>query len=187
VKFLPTDLPGVIVVEPTVHRDERGFFLEAYQADRYRENGITATFVQDNNSASVQRTLRGLHAQLAPRPQDKLIRVLDGEIYDVAVDARLGSPSFGKHFGVLLSSENHRQLYVPAGFLHGFLVTSERAEVEYKCSQVYAPEAEIAVSWDDPEIGIAWPLADPILSPRDGKAPRLADVHDRLPRFEDAA
>ncbi len=185
--FLPTDLPGVVLVEPTVRRDERGFFLEAYQAERYRDAGIAVRFVQDNHSASVAGTLRGLHAQLAPKAQAKLIRVLQGEIYDVAVDARIGSPSFGKHFGTVLSSQNHHQLFVPTGFLHGFVVTSERAEVEYKCSELYAPEHEIAVAWNDPEIGIGWPVADPILSPRDADAPSLAEVRDRLPRFEGGA
>lgn len=183
-KFRPTELPGVILVEPDVHRDERGFFLETYQAARYRENGIDAEFVQDNHSASVHGTLRGLHAQLAPRSQAKLIRVLCGEIFDVAVDARVGSPTFGRHTGARLSSDNHHQLYIPAGFLHGFVVISERAEVEYKCTALYAPECEVTVAWDDPAIGIAWPVEQPVLSPRDAAAPSLAEVRDRLMPYE---
>ncbi len=183
-KFQSTELPGVVLVEPDVHRDERGFFLETYQAARYRENGIPVEFVQDNHSASVRGTLRGLHAQLTPRPQAKLIRVLDGEIFDVAVDARVGSPTFGRHVGARLSSDNHHQIYVPAGFLHGFVVLSERAEVEYKCSALYAPECEVAVIWDDPDIAIDWPVERPVLSPRDSVAPRLADVRERLMPYE---
>jgi dTDP-4-dehydrorhamnose 3,5-epimerase len=186
VKFQSTELPGVILVEPDVHRDERGFFLESYQAARYRANGIEAEFVQDNHSASVRGTLRGLHAQLAPRAQAKLIRALSGEIFDVAVDARVGSPTFGRHVGATLSADNHHQLYVPAGFLHGFVVLSERAEVEYKCSAPYAPDCEVAVAWDDPELAIPWPVEDPVLSPRDAAAPRLADVRERLMRYEGA-
>jgi dTDP-4-dehydrorhamnose 3,5-epimerase len=183
-KFQATELPGVILVEPDVHRDERGFFLETYQKARYQENGIDVEFVQDNHSASVRGTLRGLHAQLTPHPQAKLIRALSGEIFDVAVDARVGSPTFGLHTGARLSSDNHRQLYVPAGFLHGFVVLSELAEVEYKCSALYAPDCEVAVAWNDPAIAIPWPVERPVLSPRDAAAPSLTDVRERLMPYE---
>ncbi len=182
-KFRTTELPGVVVVEPRVHRDDRGFLLESYQATRYRENGIPADFVQDNHSSSVHGTLRGLHAQLAPQAQAKLLRVIEGEVYDVAVDARVGSPTFGRYVGEMLSAENHHQLFIPAGFLHGFCVTSERAQVEYKCSALYAPECEIAVAWDDPEIGIRWPVEEPVVSARDAAALPLAELMERLPRY----
>ena len=182
-KFRTTELPGVVVVEPRVHRDDRGFLLESYQATRYRENGIPADFVQDNHSSSVHGTLRGLHAQLAPQAQAKLLRVIEGEVYDVAVDARVGSPTFGRYVGEMLSAENHHQLFIPAGFLHGFCVTSERAQVEYKCSALYAPECEIAVAWDDPEIGIRWPVEEPVVSARDATALPLAELMERLPRY----
>jgi dTDP-4-dehydrorhamnose 3,5-epimerase len=183
---LPTDLPDVLLIEPDVHRDARGFFLESWRAPRYRDAGIAAEFVQDNHSASVAGTLRGLHIQLAPRAQAKLVRVIEGEVHDVAVDIRLGSPTFGRYTAARLSAENFRQLYIPPGFAHGFCVTSPRAQVEYKCSEVYDASCELAIAWDDPEIGIAWPVAEPILSPRDRQAPRLADVRHRLPRFEES-
>jgi dTDP-4-dehydrorhamnose 3,5-epimerase len=185
VKFLPTKLPGVLIVEPVVHRDPRGFFLETYHAGKFREGGIEATFVQDNHSASTRGTLRGLHAQWR-RPQGKLVRVLLGEIFDVAVDARRGSPTFGQWVGVTLSHENVRQLWVPAGFIHGFCVTSERAEVEYKCTDVYDPGGELGVIWNDPDIGIEWPLRDPVLSAKDAAAPRLRDVGDKLVDWQPA-
>jgi dTDP-4-dehydrorhamnose 3,5-epimerase len=184
VKFQKTDLPGVILVEPDVHRDARGFFLETYQAERYRANGIPVEFVQDNHSASAKGTLRGLHIQLPPQAQAKLIRVLDGEIFDVAVDARIGSPTFGKHVGVRLSSENHHQLFVPTGFLHGFVVLSERAEVEYKCSAPYAPGCEVSVRWNDPDLAVPWPVEEPLLSTRDQSAPTLAEVRERMMPYE---
>jgi len=182
-KFEPTRLPGVLVVEPVVHRDARGFFLETYHAQKFREGGIAPAFVQDNHSASQRGTLRGLHAQWR-RPQGKLVRVLFGEIFDVAVDARRGSPTFGQWVGVHLSHDNFRQLWVPAGFLHGFCVLSERAEVEYKCTDLYDPGGELSVVWNDPDIGIEWPLAEPILSGKDAAAPRLREVGEKLPRFE---
>ena len=178
-RFIETNLPGVIVVEPCVHRDDRGFFVETYHAPRYREGGIGATFVQDNHSRSTKGTLRGLHAQF-PHPQGKLMRVIEGEIYDVAVDARRGSPTYGKHFAIVLSADNFRQVYVPPGLLHGFCVTSEVAEVEYKCTEVYDSSADFGVAWNDPEIGVHWPLAEPILSDKDHKAPPLREVQDRL-------
>ncbi len=181
--FLPTELPGVIVVEPTVHRDERGFLLESYHAQRYREGGIAVEFVQDNHSRSSRGTLRGLHAQ-TNQPQHKLVRVLLGEIYDVAVDVRRGSPTFGKHFAATLSADNFRQLFIPVGFVHGFAVTSEVAEVEYKCSDFYSPTSELGIAWNDPEIGIPWPIENPELSAKDREAPRLSEIDPkRLPEF----
>ena len=182
-KFAPTELTEVILVEPDVHRDERGFFLESYQREKYRDGGIAAEFVQDNHSRSARGTLRGLHAQLAPRAQAKLVRVVAGEIFDVAVDVRRGSPRFGRWVGVALSDRNFRQLYIPPGFAHGFCVLSERAEVEYKCSELYFPENEIAIAWNDPGIGVAWPVENPQLSKRDCEAPPLEAVLERLPHY----
>jgi dTDP-4-dehydrorhamnose 3,5-epimerase len=181
-RFVPSDIPGVVLVEPQVHRDGRGFFLETYHAGKYREGGIDAAFVQDNHSRSGRDTLRGLHAQ-SPRAQGKLVRVLQGEIWDVAVDVRRGSPTFGRHYGVVLSADNFRQLYVPPGLLHGFVVTSEIAEVEYKCTELYSPPDEFSVVWNDPELAIPWPVAAPILSTKDAMAPPLAKVRDRLVEY----
>ena len=178
----PTDLPGVLVVEPKVHRDDRGFFLETYHRERYREHGIDADFVQDNHSRSEGPILRGLHAQRT-RPQGKLVRVVAGEIFDVAVDIRRGSPSFKRWTGERLSAANAFQLWIPAGFAHGFCVLSDVAEVEYKCTQLYDPEDELSVAWDDPQIGIEWPEKDPVLSAKDKAAPRLSEVIDRLPAY----
>ena len=180
--FRPTPLAGVILVEPDVHSDARGFFLESFHAVKYAAAGITGPFVQDNHSKSGQGTLRGLHAQWR-KPQGKLVRTLAGEIFDVAVDVRLGSPTFGRWFGARLSHENHHQLWVPAGFIHGFCVLSETAEVEYKCTDLYDPGGELGVRWDDPEIGIDWPVAQPILSAKDAAAPLLAEVRDKLAAF----
>jgi dTDP-4-dehydrorhamnose 3,5-epimerase len=186
-KFIPTDLPGVIVIEPQVFRDERGFFLETYQREKYVAGGINATFVQDNHSRSVRHTLRGLHAQRG-RPQGKLIRVIEGEIFDVAVDVRRGSPAFGKWVGAWLSAENFRQIYIPPGFVHGFCVTSEIAQVEYKCTDYYDPASEMAVLWNEPTIGIEWPesllQAAPILSKKDQAGKTLMELMDVLPQFE---
>ncbi len=181
-RFIETDLPGVILVEPAVHRDDRGFLLEAYHAPRYREAGIRETFVQDNHTRSSRGTLRGLHAQF-PIPQGKLVRVIEGSIYDVAADVRLGSPTFGKFVATELSAEDFRQLYVPPGLLHGFCVTSDVAQVEYKCTAVYDPEGDFSGRWDDPELAIDWPVSDPILSEKDRRAPLLRDVRDRLIRY----
>ena len=187
-KFSPTELPGVILIEPQVFRDERGFFLETYQRAKYAAGGIDVTFVQDNHSRSVRHTLRGLHAQLR-RPQAKLIRVIEGEIFDVAVDVRRGSPSFGRWVGAWLSAENFRQMYVPPGFVHGFCVTSAVAQVEYKCSDYYDPASEVTVQWNEPTIGIAWPesvlAAAPILSQKDQTGKTLADLMEVLPKFEE--
>jgi dTDP-4-dehydrorhamnose 3,5-epimerase len=179
-KFLPTrELPEVVLVEPRVIRDDRGFFLETWHEQRYREGGIPGPFVQDNHSQSVRGTLRGLHAQVR-RPQGKLVRAVRGEIFDVAVDIRPGSPTFGRWTGATLTSDNFHQLWVPPGFAHGFCVLSDLAEVEYKCTDVYVREDEIAIAWNDPEIGIDWPVAAPLLSPRDRAALSLAAARERL-------
>lgn len=179
-----TDSPlaGVKMVHPVVHRDTRGFFLETYHQQRYVEAGIDTVFVQDNFSRSARGTIRGLHMQVTS-PQAKLVRVVAGAIFDVAVDVRIGSPSFGGWFGATLSSDNFTQLLIPAGFVHGFAVISDYAEIEYKCSAFYDPAHEIAVRWDDPAIGIDWPVTTPVLSARDAAAPRLADVRERLPHY----
>jgi len=178
-RFVETVIPGVILVEPLVHRDHRGFFLESYHESRFREGGIRGPFVQDNHSCSVKNTLRGLHGQ-SPHPQGKLVRVIAGEAFDVTVDVRRGSPAYGKYFATRLSAENFRQVYVPPGVIHGFLVTSEAAQFVYKCTEFYAPEAEFSIAWNDPDIGIAWPIDAPILSEKDRCAPRLKDVENRL-------
>ena len=184
-RFLETDLPGVVVVEPTVHRDRRGFFLETYHREKYTAGGIGATFVQDNHSRSGRGTLRGLHAQ-GRKPQGKLVRAVQGTIFDVAVDIRRGSPTFARWTGVELSADDFRQLWVPEGFAHGFCVLTEAAEVEYKCTAVYDRYDELAIAWNDPEIGIEWPVEEPVLSEKDRRAPRLAEV-ERLPLYPDAA
>ena len=174
-RFTPTAIPDVVLVEPAVFGDERGFFMETWRADRFAGAGIGATFVQDNHSRSAQGILRGLHYQLA-RPQGKLVRVVAGEVFDVAVDLRRGSPTFGRWEGETLSVENRRQLWVPPGFAHGFYVTSESADVVYKCTDLYAPEHERSLRWDDPDVGVAWPLVGgraPTLSAKDADAARL--------------
>lgn len=179
-KFLPRDLPEVILVEPRVHPDDRGFFLETYHQRKFTEGGLTAAFVQDNHSYSVRGTLRGLHAQLK-KPQGKLVGAVVGEIFDVAVDIRPHSPTFGKWVGEVLSGGNLRQLYVPPGFAHGFCVLSDTAHVLYKCTELYDQQDEIVIAWNDPEIGIDWPVEKPLLSPRDLAAPKLAEIPDLLP------
>jgi dTDP-4-dehydrorhamnose 3,5-epimerase len=179
VRFRPSELPDVVLVEPDVHRDQRGFFLETYHARKYAEGGVPGPFVQDNHSRSVKGTLRGLHAQ-RQHPQGKLVRAVEGEMFDVAVDIRPSSPTFGRWVGVRLSGENFRQLYIPPGFAHGFCVLSELVHVEYKCTDFYRPEDEIGIAWDDPEIGIAWPLSEPVVSAKDRGLPRLRDLRDRL-------
>jgi dTDP-4-dehydrorhamnose 3,5-epimerase len=177
-----TSLPGVKLIQPVVHRDQRGFFVETYHHRRYAEAGIPDVFVQDNHSRSVKGTLRGLHMQRTAL-QAKLVRVIRGEIFDVAVDVRAGSPTFGQWAAELLSETNAHQLYVPEGFAHGFAVVSDVAEVEYKCSAFYDAADEIAIRFDDPAIGIAWPVREPILSKRDAEAPLLEALRDRLPEF----
>jgi dTDP-4-dehydrorhamnose 3,5-epimerase len=182
-QFLTTDLPGVLLIEPDVFWDNRGFFLETYQQARYAAGGISGPFVQDNHSFSTQGTLRGLHAQRT-KPQGKLVRAVEGEMFDVAVDVRRGSPTFGRWVGALLSGDNFRQLWVPPGFAHGFCVLSERVHVEYKCTDFYDRADEVTVAWNDPEIAVAWPISEPVLSAKDAAAPRLGAVLDRLPRYE---
>jgi dTDP-4-dehydrorhamnose 3,5-epimerase len=165
----------VVLVEPVVHRDARGFFLETYHRAKYAEGGIAAVFVQDNHSRSARGTLRGLHAQVR-RPQGKLIRCVLGEIYDVAVDIRRGSATFGRWVGVRISGEDFRQLWIPPGFAHGFCVTSDEAHVEYKCTELYDAADEISIAWNDPDIAIEWPIDDPVISAKDARAPRLKDA-----------
>ncbi len=187
-KVVETDLPGVLIIEPTVHGDERGFFQETFHAERYAKAGIGLPFVQDNHSRSGPGILRGLHYQLC-RPQGKLVRVTQGVAFDVAVDIRKGSPSFGKWVGVTLSEENFRQLYVPPGFAHGFCTLSERVDFLYKCTDYYAPDDECGVIWNDPDIGIVWP--DPgmdfRLSDKDQRNPRLRDLDAALPTYVEGA
>jgi len=184
-KFLPTELPEVIVVEPDVHRDPRGYFLETYHRDKYTAGGIPGPFVQFNHSLSAGNTVRGLHAQIE-RPQGKLVRVVEGAVLDIAVDIRLDSPTFRRWVGVEISAENFRQIYVPSGFAHGFAVLTPCAQVDYACTEVYDPAAEIVIAWDDPELDIRWPLTSPLLSARDAAAPRLAAWRARLPSRETA-
>jgi dTDP-4-dehydrorhamnose 3,5-epimerase len=180
---LETGLPGVLVFEPKVFGDERGFFMETWREDRYGAAGLPAHFVQDNLSSSQRGVLRGLHFQ-NPDQQGKLVYVLGGEVYDVAVDIRVGSPTFGEWTAVILSAENKRQVYVPEGFAHGFLVTSDTALFAYKCTAKYNAEAEAGVLWNDPQIGIEWPIEAPVLSEKDLAAPPLAEMPvERLPRY----
>ncbi len=174
-KVTETPLPGVLLFEPQVFGDARGFFMETFQAHRYAEAGVRASFVQDNLSRSVKGTLRGLHLQ-EPRPQGKLVQALAGAVFDVAVDVRKGSPHFGKWYGVELSEANRRQLWIPPGFAHGFCVLSDSADFSYKCSELYAPESERSVLWNDPDLGIDWPVKEPLLSKKDAGAPRLKDA-----------
>lgn len=168
-------IPGLLIIEPSVHGDERGFFMESYSRDRYAEAGLPSEFVQDNLSLSTQGTLRGLHLQ-HPNDQGKLCFVLEGEVFDVAVDVRRDSPSFGQWEGVTLSSENKRQFYVPPGFAHGFCVLSDRALFSYKCTGFYAQASEMGIAWNDPDIGIAWPIESPRLSAKDRHNRNLRDI-----------
>jgi dTDP-4-dehydrorhamnose 3,5-epimerase len=176
-KFIQTEVPGVLLVEPDVFRDARGFFLETFNAKKYREGGIPYDFVQDNHSLSQRGTLRGLHAQ-RHRPQGKLVRAVRGEIFDVAVDIRPGSRSFGQWVGATLSGENFRQIFVPPGFAHGFCVVSESAEVEYKCTDFYDQADEIGFAWNS--VGIDWPVKKPLLSPKDAALPPLDELRKAL-------
>jgi len=175
--FIPTALPEIIVIEPKIFADERGFFLESYQKQKFSEHGINVSFVQDNHSKSCQGTLRGLHYQIQ-QAQGKLVRVISGEIFDVAVDIRRYSPTFGKWFGECLSEKNRKMLWVPPGFAHGFYVTSSQAEVLYKTSDYYAPQWERSIIWNDPTIGIEWPIGSmhPVLSPKDLLGKSLIDA-----------
>jgi dTDP-4-dehydrorhamnose 3,5-epimerase len=179
-----TKLPGVLLVETRVFRDERGWFREIWRSDQFVEAGGPSAFVQDNVSVSSERVLRGLHLQ-SPRGQGKLVSVLAGEVFDVAVDVRVDSPSFGQWVGEALSAENARQMYIPPGFAHGFVVVSDLAVVSYKCTEYYRPATELSLRWDDPRLGIAWPVPDPVLSDKDRNAPTLDMLpFDRLPTCE---
>ena len=180
----PTSLPEVLLVAPKVFGDERGFFFESWKQDRYRDHGMPGEFVQDHISRSAKGTVRGLHFQ-EPNAQGKLVSVLQGRVFDVAVDVRKGSPRFGQWVGVELSGDTHHQLWVPPGFAHGFCVISENADFFYKCTALYSPEIERAIRYDDPAIGIDWPVDTPILSPKDEAAPLLTDA-PVLPAYEAA-
>lgn len=173
--IIRTKLAGAIIIEPKVFGDHRGFFLETYQRDRYIEADISLDFIQDNHSRSSKGVLRGLHFQKT-KPQGKLVRVVRGEVFDVVVDIREGSPTFGQWEGVLLNEENKRQFYVPPGFAHGFVTLSDTADFEYKCTDYYDPSDEGAIRWNDPEIGIEWPVVYPQLSDKDACAPLLKDM-----------
>lgn len=170
-----TKLPGVVLVEPRIFEDGRGYFLETYNRARYAAAGIDAAFVQDNHSRSVKGTLRGLHYQTR-KPQAKLVWVIEGVIWDVAVDVRLDSPTYGQWVGLELDAQRKQQLFVPAGFAHGFCVVSETAQVAYKCTAVYDPEGQGGVIWNDPTLGIDWPVAEPVLSSKDAELPQLAEA-----------
>jgi dTDP-4-dehydrorhamnose 3,5-epimerase len=183
VNVVETDLPGVLIIEPKVFGDERGFFMESWNGRRYEEVGLPGSFVQDNLSFSTHGVLRGLHFQ-NPHPQGKLVSVLRGEVFDVAVDIRVGSPTFGKWTGTTLSAESKRQLYVPPDFAHGYVVTSESALFFYKCTEYYSRSSEGIVLWNDPGVGIEWPTDAPILSERDRVAPPLREIPQGvLPRY----
>jgi dTDP-4-dehydrorhamnose 3,5-epimerase len=180
-KFIGTELAGVILVEPDVFLDGRGFFLESWRADKYAAGGIDATFVQQNHSRSTRGTIRGLHSQRA-HPQGKLVRVLAGAVLDVVVDIRRGSPTWLKWIAVELSAENFRQIYVPGGYAHGICVTSDAAELEYQCTDFYDADDELRIIWNDPSIGVRWPVArEPILSDKDRGAATLAEQMEQLP------
>jgi dTDP-4-dehydrorhamnose 3,5-epimerase len=176
VKVTPTEIPDVLLIEPDVHRDERGFFVESYQRDRFRDAGIECEFVQDNHARSVKGTLRGLHFQRSPG-QAKLVRATQGRVWDVAVDIRPDSKTFGKWVARELSADNHLMLFVPVGFAHGYVVLSDIAEFQYKCSWFYVADQEAGFRWDDPDVGVEWPIADPILSKRDQQSPALRDLY----------
>lgn len=171
----PCGLDGLLVIEPKVFGDPRGFFFESWNERRYAEHGVPGRFVQDNFSLSRRGILRGLHFQ-NPSPQGKLVSVLQGEVYDVVVDIRRSSATFGRWYGVALSADTKRQFYVPPGFAHGFVVMSETALFHYKCTEFYAPEHERAIRWDDPDLGIQWPVREPLLSAKDAQAPYLKDI-----------
>lgn len=183
-KILPTSLEGCVVVEPQVFRDDRGSFHESFNAAKFAEHGLNLNFRQSNISVSSRGTLRGLHFQW-PRPQGKLVSVLEGEVWDVAVDIRRGSPQFGQWAAVLLSGENSRQFWIPEGFAHGFVTLSDRAIFSYQCTDMYAREFDACIAWNDPNLGIDWPVRDVLLSPKDAKAPRLAELgNGRLPTLQ---
>ena len=180
---VPTALPGVVELRPKVFRDPRGFFMETYHRDNFRELGIADEFIQDNHSRSSRDTLRGLHYQL-PHTQAKLCRVIEGEVLDVAVDIRVGSPTFGKWTSVVLSADQCNMIYVPAGFAHGFLTLSESAQFLYKCSDFYAPKDEHGIVWNDPQLNIAWGIAKPLVSEKDARYIKLSEMpRELLPRY----
>jgi len=183
VRVESTKLSGVMIIEPEIYRDPRGFFAETYQSKRYAEHGLPLVFVQDNHSRSIRGTLRGLHLQLT-QPQGKLMHVIEGAIFDVAVDMRVGSPSFGQWIGAELTGQNLKQLYVPPGFAHGFCVISDQADVSYKCTDYYLPGDEIGIAWNDPDLAIQWPTSTPLLSKKDANAFTLREVLSRLPRYK---
>ena len=182
-KVEATELPGVVRIEPRLFGDARGSFFECWSASRYREAGLPSSFVQDAMSRSACGVLRGLHLQ-HPYGQGKLVQVLVGEVFDVAVDVRVGSPHFGQWAGAELSEENRHQLFIPSGFAHGFCVLSETALFGYKCTEYYHAETEITVAWDDPDIGVRWPITEPVLSKKDQAGQGLRALGDRLPRYE---
>ena len=175
-EFVQTEIPDIILVKPTVIEDHRGFFMESYHIEKFKLGGIDCTFVQDNHARSVHNTLRGLHFQVK-YPQAKLLRCIKGKVFDVAVDIRKDSACFSKWVGIELSEDNKFQLYVPKGFAHGYYVISDTAEITYKCSDIYHPEDEHGIRWDDPEIGIEWPETEPILSEKDIKLPMLHSLN----------
>jgi dTDP-4-dehydrorhamnose 3,5-epimerase len=178
VQFERTDIPDVILIRPKLFQDSRGYFLETWEERKFAHAGLDVRFVQDNHSRSVRGTLRGLHYQIQ-QPQGKLVRVVSGAVFDVAVDIRRGSPTFGRWIGYVLSEENHCLLWVPPGFAHGFFVLSEQADFLYKCTDFYAPEHERAIRWDDSDLKIEWPLTpgeSPLVSPKDAAAPRFRDA-----------
>lgn len=176
-KFTPTELEGVLIVEPAVFGDHRGWFMETFSEAKFQEQGLQLDFVQDNQSFSATKgTLRGLHYQINPKAQSKLVRCTKGAIFDVAVDIRHGSPSYGKWFGIELTADNKKQLLIPKGFAHGFMTLTDDVEVQYKCDELYAPECDGGILWNDPEIGIEWPMhIQPVLSVKDEKAPPLKE------------
>ncbi|MFW7379728.1 MAG: dTDP-4-dehydrorhamnose 3,5-epimerase [Oligoflexus sp.] len=183
-KVFDCKIPGLKLIEPQVFCDQRGYFMESYHKHRYQETGIMADLVQDNLSYSRYGVLRGLHIQ-NPKSQGKLVTVLEGEVFDVAVDLRRGSPAFGKWYGVRLSSENKKQFWIPRGFAHGFVVVSKTALFVYKCDEYYQPDSDLTIQWNDPDIDIHWPIHDPVLSPKDRTAKRLCEFNDEdLPSFE---
>ena len=183
-EFKKTKINGVIIIIPKVFTDDRGFFMETYKKNDFFDAGITTEFVQDNHSHSKKNVLRGLHFQREPYPQAKLVRCIRGKIYDVAVDLRESSPTFGKYVGVELSDENNFQLYIPRGFAHGFLVLSESADVLYKVDNIYSPENESGMIWNDPTVNINWPIKNPILSEKDKKWPTLSELKSKNMLFK---
>lgn len=179
--YIETALEGVYIIEPRVFNDERGFFLESYNKKEFEELGIYIDFIQDNHSLSIKAgTLRGLHFQLEPKAQTKLVRCIRGAIYDVVVDLRKGSPTFGKWVSVILTEDNKRQLLVPKGFAHGFLTLVPNTEVVYKVDEYYSPQHDRSLRWNDPDLNIDWPISDPFLSPKDKNAPTLRELIDEL-------